>query len=147
MNIPTKGLALAVLMLAAFHAKAEDAAYSASAIPSAPIAIQAKIEVKHHNFSRLDYALYGGVVAYRLGDYFTTEDSLSRGAREVQLPQCFVASKPGFMAYSLGMAGLQIAGSVFLHRHGHAKLARLADAVSISAGTITDWHNTTQHVR
>jgi hypothetical protein len=35
-----------------------------------------------HNFNRLDYALYGGVVVYRVGDYITTEHALAHGGRE-----------------------------------------------------------------
>jgi hypothetical protein len=118
-----------------------NSAVSVSAMPEAPIAVaQLRVE-KKHNFNKLDYALYSGVVAYRLGDYFTTEKALANGQHEQELPQIFVANKAGFMTYSLGMAALEIAGSVYLHKHGHAKIARFADAISIGAGTYTDVHN------
>jgi hypothetical protein len=53
-----------------------------------------------HNFNRYDYALYSGVVAYRIGDYITTEHALAHGGRELQLPSALVNCKPGFAAYS-----------------------------------------------
>jgi hypothetical protein len=137
-----KGLAAAVLMLATFHAQAEDNSASASLI-SAPIAIQTHPKVKH--FDRFDYALYGGVAASRALDFWSTERTIAAGGHEVELPKGLVASKPGFAAYEVGMSALQIGGSVMLHKHGHAKLARFADAVSISAGFATDGRNIQQY--
>jgi hypothetical protein len=55
-----------------------------------------------HNFNRYDYALYSGVVAYRIGDYITTEHALAHGGRELQLPSALVNCKPGFAVYVLG---------------------------------------------
>jgi hypothetical protein len=136
-----KGLAAAVLMLAAFHAKAEDSSASASLV-SAPI--QTRKEVKH-NFNKVDFALYGGVAAYHALDYWSTERTIAAGGHEVELPKSLVASKPGFAAYEVGMSALQIGGSVMLHKHGHKKLARFADAVSISAGFATDGRNIQQY--
>jgi hypothetical protein len=95
-----------------------------------------------HNFNRYDYALYSGVVAYRVGDYITTEHALANGGRELQLPSALVNCKPGFAAYSVGMAALEISGSVYLHRHGHKTLARIVDAVSVGDGVVTDIRNT-----
>jgi hypothetical protein len=118
-------------------------AVSSSSVPDTPIAVPAP-QVKRHNFNRYDYAIYGGVVAYRLGDYFTTERVLATGGYEVELPKSFVETKAGFMAYSLGMAALEIGSSIYLHKHGHAKLARFADALNIAAGGATDLHNVTQ---
>jgi hypothetical protein len=95
-----------------------------------------------HNFSRYDYALYSGVVAYRIGDYITTEHALAHGGRELQLPSALVSCKPAFAAYSVGMAALEIDGSVYLHKHHHSKLARIVDTLSVGSGAVTDIRNT-----
>jgi hypothetical protein len=95
-----------------------------------------------HNFNRYDYALYRGVVAYRVGDYVTTEHALAHGGKELQLPSALVNCKPGFATYSVGMAALEIDGSVYLHKHHHSKLARIVDAVSVGDGAVTDIRNT-----
>ena len=94
-----------------------------------------------HNFNAYDYIVYGGIVGYRLGDYFTTENGLKHGAVEGELPAALVESKPGFAAYSLGLAALEISGSVYLHKHHHQRLARIADTVSVGMGVRTDIKN------
>jgi hypothetical protein len=38
---------------------------------------------------------------------------------------------------------MEIEGSVFLHRHGHARLALLVDVLSVGSGVATDIHNAT----
>lgn len=111
-------------------------------LPEAPMAIAAsQIQVKKHNFNKLDYVLYSGVVAYRVGDYFTTERGLAHGGHEQELPKGLVENKPAFVAYSIGMAAAQIGGSIYLHKHGHAKLARIVDSIAIGAGVTTDIMN------
>jgi hypothetical protein len=96
-----------------------------------------------HKSNRYDYALYSGVIAYRVGNYITTERALAHGGRELQLPTALVICKPGFLAYSVGMAALEIDGSVYLHRHHHAKLAKIVDALSVGDGVATDIRNAT----
>ena len=96
-----------------------------------------------HNLTRYDYALYGGVVAYRVGDYFTTEHALAHGGKELELPSALVNCKSAFAVYSVGMAALEIQGSVYLHRHHHKTLARIVDSVSVGDGVVTDIHNAT----
>jgi hypothetical protein len=140
MNVPTKGLALAVLVLAAIQAKGEEGAYSASALPPAPIAIQSRIEVKH-GLNRYDYALYGGILVYRAGDYMTSEKMFKAGAVEGILPRVIVDNRAGFIAFSAGMAAIEIGSSYMLHKHGHAKLARIVDSISVGAGVANDVHN------
>jgi hypothetical protein len=98
--------------------------------------------VQHQrNFNRYDIAIYEGILAYRVGDYLSTERALSHGGVEVELPQCFVATKSGFLTYSLGMGALEIAGSIYMHRHGHRKLARIADTLSLAGGSATVINN------
>lgn len=97
--------------------------------------------VTKRNFNRYDYALYAGVVLYRTGDYFTTEKVMDNGGSEVELPNSFVATHAGFAAFSAGMAALEIGGSAYLHWHGHAKLARVLDAISVGTGIATDVSN------
>jgi hypothetical protein len=113
------------------------------AVPSAPIPASVA-QAKHHDFNRLDIAIYSGVVAYRVGDYWTTEHQLSRGFKETELPTALVDSKPAFLTYSLGLAAGEIAASYWLHKRGHAKIARALDTLSIGTGVATDVHNMTQ---
>lgn len=135
-------LQIAAATLVSVSSSVSPAAVSAPAIPDAPIAAtQVKTAIKKHNFNKFDYSLYAGVVAYRVGDYVSTESALARGQHEVELPAALVANKPGFAAYSLGLAALEIGSSVYLHKHGHAKLARIADVISITTGGATDIHN------
>ena len=88
--------------------------------------------------------MYGGVVAYRVGDYFTTEHALAHGGKELELPSALVNRKPAFAVYSVGMAALEAKGSVYLHRHGHKTLARIVDSVSVGDGVATDIWNARQ---
>lgn len=94
-----------------------------------------------HDFNAYDYMLYGGIVGYRMADYVTTENALSHGGVEGVLPEALVQSKAGFAAYSLGLAALEISGSVYLHKHHHQRLARFADTVSVVMGLRTDIKN------
>lgn len=109
-------------------------AFSSSAMP-------VKLPVERH-FNRYDFALYAGVVAYRAGDYITTERNVSRPNHyEWELPEALVANKAGFAAYSGFLAAAEIGASIYLHKHGHAKLARFADSISVGSGTATDISN------
>lgn len=135
-------IAAAALVSVSSSVSTSAPAVTVNAIPDAPIAVsQVKVAAKKHNFNKFDYSLYAGVVAYRVGDYVSTESALARGQHEVELPAALVASKPGFAAYSLGLAALEIGSSVYLHKYGHAKLARIADVLSIASGGATDIHN------
>ena len=108
-------------------------AFSSSAMP-------VKLPVERH-FNRYDYALYAGVVAGRAGDWITTEHIGDHGGHENILPSTLTHSKGGFMAFSAGMAVGEIGLSVYMHRHGHAKLARLMDSVSFGSSAVTDLYN------
>ncbi len=110
-----------------------------SSLPSAPMAVpQPKVA---HNFNRYDYALYTGIVAYRAGDYMTSEKMFKAGAKEDFLPQTFVDTRGGFVAFSIGMAAIEIGGSIYLHKHHHSRLARVMDSISVGSGIINDAHN------
>jgi hypothetical protein len=88
--------------------------------------------------TKLDYSLYAGVVAYRTLDYFSTakcaKDIL---CHERELPRAVIETQGGLAAFEAGMAGLEIGTSVWLHHHGHRKLARTMDFVSVGGGGIT----------
>lgn len=89
-----------------------------------------------------DYALYGGIAAYRTLDFTSTRHALNTGnGKEDILPQFVVNNTGVFVAFeALATAG-EVSGSVFLIHHGHRKLARLVNAVSIGVGVPTDIHN------
>jgi hypothetical protein len=87
---------------------------------------------------KLDYALYGSVVAYRTLDYFSTSkcahDPL---CHEKELPRPVIETDAGLAAFEAGMAGIEIGTSVWLHRHGHHRLARTIDVLSVTSGGAT----------
>lgn len=86
--------------------------------------------------TRVDKALYTGIVAYRAADYFTTERALDNGAHEVIMPNFVVKDKPLFAAYC-GLAAFgEIMLSKHLHERGHAKMARIVNTLSIGGGII-----------
>jgi hypothetical protein len=86
----------------------------------------------------LDYALYSSVVAYRTLDYFSTSkcahDPL---CHERELPRAVVETDAGLAAFEAGMAGIELGTSVWLHRHGHHRLARTIDVLSVTSGGAT----------
>jgi hypothetical protein len=82
----------------------------------------------------VDYVNYTGIAAYRTLDYFSTRRGLALGGHEEILPQFVVNNAPVFVAFEgLATAG-EIAGSVFLIHHGHRRLARFENYVSIGLG-------------
>ena len=87
-----------------------------------------------HHLSAFDYATYGAIVAYHAGDYLSTEKFLKVGIKEGTLPYAFVASKPGLATYMVGLSALEIGASVYMHRHGHVRLARALDSLSVTTG-------------
>jgi hypothetical protein len=112
---------------------------STSAAPM--IVASARIQPHAPHFNKFDYALYAGVFAYHIGDFISTERNLDQGGRELMLPQALVSNKPAFAAYSVGLAALEVGSSIYLHRHGHEKLARLGDTLSVSSGgAVVAWN-------
>jgi hypothetical protein len=88
-----------------------------------------------------DYAAYAGIGAYRTLDYLSTRRGLAHGAGEDILPNFVVKNPPVFAAFEgLATAG-EIAGSVYLIHHGHRKLARFTNYVSIGVGSVVVAHN------
>lgn len=82
-----------------------------------------------------DYAAYASIATYRTLDYTSTRYGLSLGGHEDILPSFVVKNLPVFAAFEgLATAG-EISGSVYLIHHGHRKLARFTNAVSIGVGS------------
>jgi hypothetical protein len=131
------------LLMAPLSARADSLPDAPVVSSSAAVSAPAHVPAVRHEFNRADWLIYAGVAGYRIGDYVTTERALARGGRELELPAVLVQSKPAFLGYSLGIAAGEIAASVWLHKHGHAKLARMADSLSIGAGLASDLHNAT----
>jgi hypothetical protein len=88
-----------------------------------------------------DYAAFSAVGTYRVLDYTSTRRGLALGGHEEILPN-FVATSPVRLGLFEGMATAgEIAGSVYLIRHGHRKLARFENYVSIGLGSVNVAHN------
>jgi hypothetical protein len=82
----------------------------------------------------LDGALYASIASYRTLDYFSTRRALARGAHEMILPQWVVNSSGTFIAFEGLSAGGEIGSSIWLIRHGHRRLARTMNMISVGAG-------------
>ena len=104
---------------------------STSTLPEAPVQATA---INHpHVFGVVDWSLAGSVVATHLIDFTSTETWIStKVCREAIPPNALVHLKPAFMAYELGTASLEILAQYELSRHGHRRVARLAQAANIS---------------
>ncbi len=140
-------LCLSIMIGIALTARAADSpaepgansGYSASAGSIyVPAAYLSHLPGADRRLSKVDYSLYGGVVAYRTLDYLSTakcaKDAL---CQERELPRAVIETHGGLAAFEAGMAGLEIGSSVWLHRHGYRKLARTMDIVSVSSGGVT----------
>jgi hypothetical protein len=144
------GLLVLCCLLACTSALGEPApsaptpAYSSSLRPvvaAARVRISLPEQGKPH---LLDDALYASLAGYRTLDYFSTRRALAGGAHEVILPQWVVDNRSTFIAFE-GLATVsEIGGSVWLIRHGHRRMARTMNAVSIGLGVQAVAHNYTE---
>lgn len=108
-----------------------------SSLQPAIASSQIKVVRRDTRLTKVDYALYAGVLVYRTGDYFTTRRILKNGGHEYEMPYAVVSTGAGFATFSAGMAAIEIGSSVYLHRHGHAKMARWIDTLSVGGGSAT----------
>ena len=144
------GLLLLCFLLACTSASAESAPadsnlpYSSSLHPVIAVA-PARIALPQQQRPHLlDDALYAWIAGYRAFDYLSTRRALAGGAREVVLPQWVVANRSTFIAFEgLATAG-EVSGSMWLIRHGHRRMARTVNTVSIGLGVRTVVHNYTE---
>jgi hypothetical protein len=94
----------------------------------------------------IDTALYTSVLAWRTMDFFSTEQCIhSPHCSERELPTWLVQSRPAFATFEIASAAGEIMASRWLHAHGHGRLARACDIVSVSSGTWAVAHNYAVH--
>jgi len=94
----------------------------------------------------LDLALYSSIAGYRTFDYLSTRRVLSHGGRETELPQFVVDNNATFAAFEGLATAVEVGTSVWLIRHGHQRVARTFNSVSVSLGTRTVLHNYAQPI-
>jgi hypothetical protein len=144
------GLLVLCCLLACTSASGEPApsapipAYSSSV---RPVIAAARVRVSIPEQGRphlLDDALYASLAGYRTLDYFSTRRALAGGAHEVILPQWVVENRGTFIAFEGLATASEIGGSVWLIRHGHRRMARTMNAVSIGLGVQAVVHNYTE---
>lgn len=92
----------------------------------------------------MDGALYASIATYRTLDYFSTRRALAGGAREVVLPQWVVNNRGTFIAFEGLATASEVGGSVWLIRHGHRRMARAVNAMSIGLGVQAVVNNYTE---
>ena len=129
--------AAAVFYLACLPALAESSS-SAPLIISAPIPAQSKPDNRVH-FA--DYMGYAGIATYRALDYQSTRRGLGMGLKEGTLPQAIVESSGRLAAYECGIAAVEVGASVWMVHHGHRKIARAENWISVGLGAATVAHN------
>lgn len=133
------------------------ASASAAPIPSAPVpsyssslrpviaAAQRSISLPEQGRPHLlDGALYASIATYRTLDYLSTRRALAGGAREVVLPQWVVNNRGTFIAFEGLATASEVGGSVWLIRHGHRRMARAVNAMSIGLGVQAVVNNYTE---
>jgi hypothetical protein len=113
---------------------------SLSSLPGAPVAVNVKAP---RVFSKVDWTVAADVVAVNVLDFTSTERGLAHPDRfrETVLPQSLVHNEAAFIAYKAGITSLEILGQWELSRHGHRKLARIAQAAVIGFTLRTDISN------
>ena len=92
----------------------------------------------------LDGALYASIAGYRTLDYFSTRHALAGGAHEVVLPQWVVNNRGTFIAFESLATVSEVSGSIWLIRHGHRRMARAMNSVSIGLGVQAVVNNYTE---
>ena len=143
-------IVLCGLWLACTSASAEPApsmptpSYSSSL---RPVIAAAPVRIRFPEQGRprlLDEVLYTSIAGYRTLDYFSTRRALAGGAREVLLPQWVVENRGTFIAFEGLATASEISGSVWLIRHGHRRMARAMNGVSIGLGARAVLNNYTE---
>lgn len=144
------GLLLLCCLLACNSASGETAtpvptpSYSSSLHPLiavAPVRISRPDQGRPH---LLDGALYASIATYRTLDYFSTRRALAGGAHEVVLPQWVVNNQGSFIAFEGLATASEVSGSIWLIRHGHRRMARAMNSVSIGLGVQAVVNNYTE---
>ena len=92
----------------------------------------------------LDGALYASIAGYRTLDYFSTRHALAGGAHEVVLPQWVVNNRGTFIAFESLATVSEVSGSIWLIRHGHRRMARAVNVMSIGLGVQAVVNNYTE---
>src|ERR1700744_1724523 len=92
----------------------------------------------------LDGALYASIASYRTLDYLSTRRALAGGAHEVILPQWVVNNRGTFIAFEGLATASEVGGSVWLIRHGHRRMARAVNVMSIGLGVQAVVNNYTE---
>jgi hypothetical protein len=144
------GLLVLCFLLACSSASAEAApsapvpSYSSSLRPvisAAPMRVSLPEQGRPHLF---DLGLYTSIAGYRTLDYLSTRRALAGGAREVELPQWVVDNPGTFIAFEGLATATEVGSSVWLIHHGHRRIARAANMVSVGLGFQTVIHNYTE---
>jgi hypothetical protein len=147
------GLLLLCALLACESASGEPApstpvpSYSSSLHPviaAAPVRLSLPRQETPH---LLDLGLYASVAGYRTLDYLSTRRALAGGARERVLPQWVVENRGTFIAFEGLATASEVTGSVWLIHHGHRRMARTMNLVSIGLGTQAVVNNYTEPLR
>jgi hypothetical protein len=147
-------VALGLLALCCLLACASASAESAPSVPTPayssslrPIISAARVRVSLPEQQKphlLDGALYASIAGYRTLDYFSTRHALAGGAHEVVLPQWVVSNQGTFIAFETLATVSEVSGSIWLIRHGHRRMARAVNAMSIGLGVQAVVNNYTE---
>jgi hypothetical protein len=144
------GLLVLCCLLACTSASGEPApsvpvpSYSSSLRPviaAAPVRVSIPQQARPH---LLDLGLYASLASYRTLDYLSTRRAIAGGAREMVLPQWVVENRGTFIAFEGLATASEVGSSVWLIRHGHRRIARTMNVVSIGLGVQAVVNNYTE---
>ena len=141
------GLLLLCCLLACTSASGEPApsapvpSYSSSLHPVIATAPARLSLPRGETLHLLDFGLYASIAGYRTLDYLSTRRAIAGGAREKVLPQWVVDNPGTFIAFEGLATASEVGGSVWLIHHGHRRIARTMNLVSIGLGTQTVVNN------
>jgi len=95
----------------------------------------------HRFFDRENLALFSAITVSRLADVHSTYRNMRLGYPEAELPQALVNSRPGFVAFSLGLVGANVGAAYLFHRTGHHKLERATSYIHFAVITTSAARN------
>jgi len=99
-------------------------------------------KVQSHNFvDRQNISLFSAIAVSRMADVHSTYRNMRLGYPEAELPQALVNSRPGFVAFSLGMVGANVGAAYLFHRAGHHKLERATSYIHFAVITASAARN------
>ena len=130
-----------VVLGVAWGEKASPAvSFSSSSLLTQPMR-STPVRIERAQPHALDISLYTSIAAYRTLDFLRTRQVLAEGGREAELPQWVVNTPATFLAFEGLATATEVGSSIWLIHHGHRRVARAMNIISVGLGAETVAHN------